>query len=139
MTEALPTLREELDRKTIDVLTDLTHGEAVLRLSAAELRRTASVIWTLTAGLVSADVSALAEQAAGAGQAHAMQRLFLGKGELLKVSWLVGTPGFIIHSYNATTLERKVAAMRKSEPFQRDAELRTIFSNLPGKGYIEIK
>lgn len=136
--EEIPSVREELERKTVDVLTSLVYRCRENRLDKSTLGAIATALWNATSGLVGNEVSEICVKVASEGLARPMTRNFIAKGEVLTVIWNADKAGYIIFSRNATTLERHVLSRKNTEIGHREAELSKLFNALVAKGYLEI-
>lgn len=138
MTE-LPTVREELERKTIDLLEHLETRKEAGRLPAEMHAQIASAIWTLTSGLISGDVGALvAEVAKQRSAVIKISRNFIGKGAFLRLVWTSDQNGYALFSYDAITGLRTTLRISKSEIGFREKEIEALCAGLLARGYIEL-
>lgn len=89
--EALPTVAEELERKTLDAIADILHKSTTGRLPKRDAAIAAHAIWSVTAGLVSTETMALVEQVANEVRTGARQeRHFIKGSKTLSLYWTSG-------------------------------------------------
>lgn len=134
----LPTVKQELERKTIELLEDLTWRKSVGRLSKQAFGQIAGAVWTLTSGLVELDIAELVQMAIVDGGNTKLSRNFLGCGCLITLSWLPDSSGYALLSRDAITNERTVMRASKSEIGLREPEMEKICNALLASSYTEI-
>lgn len=139
--EALPTVREELDRKTIDTLVQVLELAELGRITRGRVGITARAIWDATAGLVSREVM---EQISKVIEEHplpAERRQFFGLEGLVELRWRAATPGLGMVTHNPLTKERSVRLLGGPalEGRERDEKINQVAQALTGKGFIEVK
>ena len=135
----IPTVQEELERKTVDLLEHLETRKVLGRLPADMYAHIASAVWTLTSGLVSNDVGALVEAAAKHRSAVVrLSRNFIGKGTLLKLAWDADHNGYVLLEYDAVTGKRTPLRISKSEIGFREKEIEALCAGLLARGYTEL-
>lgn len=135
-----PSVKDELERKTVDLLETLVHRAETHRMSQADLSLAAKTLWNVTSGLVSSEISRLCSAAAETAPASArMKRHFVGKGKVLSVVWLPDGAGYaVITTDAAQPLVNRIVRPVKSEVGMREAELSSLFTALLNSGYVEI-
>jgi hypothetical protein len=143
-----PSVKDELERKTVDLLETLVHRSETHRMTKADLGLVAKALWNVTSGLVSSEVSQLCSATAGAGTTGAaMKRHFIGKGKVLTVIWLADGTGYIVNTRTVPpAVETGVEPFKsevvtrpvKSEPGLREPELTHLFTALVKSGYVEL-
>ena len=136
-TEEIPTVKAELERKTVELLENLVYRTEGKRMSQDDLNMVAGALWTVTSGLVSGDVSDLCAAAANAAKPRKLTRSFIGKGSVITVMWLPDSAGYLIVSRNATTLVKTPKPV-KAEIDERQAALTKLFGALIASGYEEL-
>lgn len=136
--EPIPTPREELTRKTVDVLTQLVHRSEVGRLDKSQLAFAGRLLWTVTAGLVDEDVTVICQEAARAGLDKPIKRHFVGKGVVRTVAWHADKPGYAMVTRDANATPVTEPMVRKTEIGERENELATLFASLRKAGYVEL-
>lgn len=132
----LPTIKAELNRKTVEFLEQKCYESDHEQITKADLGIVAHAAWTITAGLVDNDISALAAELADRSTKTPMKRSFVGKGEVLAFVWQPGASGFALTRRNATTLEKTSTATR-TEPGEQQNTLDRLFKALKTQ-YVEI-
>jgi len=135
---AIPTVKEELCRKTVDVLLELESRSLDGRLAANEHKRTARVIWTLTAGLVDDETLKLCGQAADGCKDDLITLRYLGKGALIEIRYWPQKSGFVATTRNATTQERSVLIQSTAEVGLREGKILQLTEGLLKRGYVKI-
>lgn len=139
ISEELPTIKEELERKTVEVLERLVFRHETHRISKDHLSNAAKTIWNITSGLVGDEIAALCSATADmATVPDRMKRHFVGKGKVLTVTWLPEGTGYAIVKRDAAIGESPVVRAIKSEVGLREAELEKLFSVLAKSGYTEL-
>lgn len=133
-TEEIPSVKEELERKTVDLLLELVHRSETLRIDPSDAGHIAKALWTVTSGLVSSDVSGMCASAANAAKPRIMTMRFIGRGNIMVIMWLADTAGYVINTWNTTTLV-KVSKVVRTEIGPREPELEKLFSLLVKSGY----
>ena len=134
--DELPTIKAELNRKTVEFLEQKAHESQSGQITKHDLGIVAQAVWTVTAGLVDDDISFLAERLADEAAKSPIKRIFAGKGEVLTFAWKAGGNGFVLTSTDATTLKRSSVAS-KTEPGELQNKLNRLFAGMSGH-YIEI-
>lgn len=135
--DAIPTVKEELERKTVELLESLVHRSETDRLNKSDLSLVGRAVWSITSGLVSTDVSELCAAVSRANAPRKLTRHFTGKGSVLSVIWNADSHGYLLVTRDATTQERKVRAIN-TEIGQREDELKNLFGALARSGYTEL-
>lgn len=136
--EALPTTREELERKTVEILDELSHRLHASRLTRSDFGFAAHMLWKVTAGLVDSSVSDLCQAAADmAGHDH-MRQVFAGPNNVIVFSWHAHDDNFLmeVFAYGKGTklaTSRQVACSIED----RHDRLATTFAALVAKGYFK--
>ena len=137
--DALPTVREELERKTVEYLESQVHRADQSRLEKRDLFVIGKALWNITSGLVGNDVAELCSAVADAGKTPALTRRFVGKGKVILIAWNADGHGFVGQSINADTLQSNTFITSKAQVGEREEELKTLFGALSKSGYMEIK
>jgi hypothetical protein len=135
--EAVPTVREELNRKTVEVLTTACQKTDVGRLPKRDLALIGQTLWQVTSGLVDNEVSHLVAVAADAAIAEPMKRHFIGKGTVRTVAWFPERAGYVVLSRdpNGQVLNTN---KRSADVGEREVELSNLFAALEKAGYREL-
>ena len=94
--ERLPTLTEELERKTVEVLEKRMSQFENNEINGNEMHLVAKTAWDIVSGLVSSDISEMCAQAAEEGRAGRLHRYFVGKSGAVRVSWSANGDLFFI-------------------------------------------
>lgn len=133
--EALPTLKEELNRKVTDQLIEL--AQSVNAHQKSEVAAAARAIWFAVAGLVDADVLDMAGQLAESAKPALMKCHFVGHGKVVSIVWRPTTNGYVVQYRNAA--DNTVS----SRPFPgeigvRDAEISDLKARLIHAGYQQL-
>lgn len=134
--DELPTIKAELNRKTVEFLEQKAHESETGQITKNDLGIVAQAVWTVTAGLVDHDISSLAEQLADDAARSPIKRSFVGKGEVLTFAWKAGGNGFVLTSIDANTQKRSSVAS-KTEPGELQNKLNRLFAAMSGH-YTEI-
>jgi hypothetical protein len=134
----LPTIRDELCHKTVEVLERLVHRAENHRLDRCDLALVGHALWNATSGLVTAEVSELASAVAGMGRQKPLKRHFVGKGAVRTIAWLPDGKGYAIVTRHADTGLTDKPITRDTDVGQREAELETLFASLRKAGYVEL-
>jgi hypothetical protein len=105
MTDSIPTVKEELERKLVDGLVTLANDIEIGKKTKFEAREIANALWACTAGLVDTEISNLCSDMANdsAAQRPTKSIRLLGKGRLLQILWKTERPGFTLVASDATT------------------------------------
>ena len=136
--DAIPTPRQELERKTVEYLEAQINRADNNRLERRDLHVIGRALWNITSGLVDDDIANLCSMTAAAGQNPRIARRYVGKGKVLIIMWTPDGQGYVVLSVDATTQIKSVLLTSKSEVGIREEELRTLFGTLSKSGYIEI-
>ena len=139
MTE-LPTTKEELERKMLELL-----ALTAERLQSGALDRrgaymTAKAAWTLTAGLVDQSISYLAQQLADENPAPGWKRYFVSQDPTKAPLVLIVLPGraYALQKVNAATGERVTLKRRELEPGELEEQVAKLAESLKAGGYLEL-
>jgi hypothetical protein len=135
--EPIPTVREELERKTVELLESLLTKLDQKRLDQLDVRQVAGALWTVTSGLVGKDVSDLCSQAAGMGAIRINRHTYIGKGKAIQIVWLSEKNGYWISKTDTVTLESKTTRVETEIGFRED-EMKNLFGALTRSGYKRI-
>lgn len=140
--EPIPSVREELERKVVDVMCDIVHKSDTHRLHALTVRQVATALWQATAGLVGDHVSTLLGAATRYAKAIDLPtegRHFVGKGKVLSVYWHPEGNGYVVVTRDPAT--GKGAGKPRTSPIDqtlRGPELDNLFVSLKAAGYAEL-
>lgn len=135
--DKLPTLLEELERKTVDLLeaklTDYERGT----LSGADLSIIGKTAWNIVSGLVSNDISEMCVQAADEGNRKPLSRYFVGHGKAMRINWITGADSFTVQSISTESLvvNERVQTTATGEA---DSQVEKFAKKLLAMDYIEI-
>lgn len=135
--DAVPTTREELNRKTADTLVEALNRVDAGRMTKRDLGLVGKTLWSATAGLVDEQISDACSEAAMNLSAEPMKRHFIGNGTLRTVAWFPDRAGFVVKSRDAHGKVLNVNA-RKTDIGERETELETLFAALRKAGYVEL-
>jgi hypothetical protein len=106
--DRIPTLLEELERKTLELLEkEYTRYEAG-ELSSHDIAIVGKTVWGIVAGLVSPDVMSVCESAANEASMRPLYKTFAGRGNVLSVQYRPMGEAVVVTQFNAKTLEKKV-------------------------------
>ncbi len=140
MTTELPTTKEELERKSLELLT-LTAE----RLQSGAMDRrgayaTAKAVWTLTAGLVDQSISQLAQQLADENPAPGWKRHFIGNEPTKSPLTLIVLPGraYVLQKVDPATGERTTLKRREMDPGDLEVQVAAVVESLKAGGYHEL-
>jgi hypothetical protein len=86
-TDAIPTVREELERKSLDEIVRLAQLVAQGRLSEGQYSLILRSVWTVVSGLIPEDSLALVAQAADQFPLPRQRATFFNAGDLYAFSW----------------------------------------------------
>lgn len=136
----IPTQAQELERKTVEEIERLLRQCDAGHITKNNMAMAAHSIWNVTAGLVDADTSRLAEQAAMELQFtnQVIRRRFLCPSGIVEVSYHPEKPGYLVRSIDASTKEVKVLKASRLAPGDRDAELAKVINSLAPPKYLEL-
>jgi hypothetical protein len=136
----IPTVKEELERKTLEILT-FTAGQIA---NGAIEKRAAYVIgkaiWTLTAGLVDESVSSLAAALADENVARGFRRVFIGNEPTKSPLLMIVVPGeaYLLFKIDPTDGSRSVLKHKKMPPIELEEHVAKVVESLKAGGYNEI-
>jgi hypothetical protein len=129
----LPDIKQELERKTVDALTEMAHRVHTQRLSRAEFGRIAHVLWTVTAGLVDGSISDLCTASAEQAGEETQLALFSKPGAFVVVKWESDKDDFVVLTLQASAREpQRTVACENSE---RSLYLTKFFNALRQQGF----
>lgn len=138
MLDTIPTVTQELERKTVELLETLVHRSESNRLDKAHLAMIGRALLNITSGIVSSDVSTLCAAVAETAPLPKLKRQFIKSGKILSVFWFPDKAGYLVRTHDATTQEIKLILTKSSEIGIRESELTALFSTLTKSGYLEI-
>lgn len=136
----IPTTKEELERKCIEMLT-LTASQ--LERGAIDKRTawvTAKTLWGLTAGLVSEEISGFCARMADESPAPGFRRYFVGNEPTKSPLILIVSPGraYALVKVDPVTGERTTLKHRQLDPGDLEKHVQKIADSLKAGGYREI-
>lgn len=136
----IPTTKEELERKCIEMLT-LTASQ--LERGAIDKRTawlTAKTLWALTAGLVSEEISGFCARMADENPAPGFRRYFIGNEPTKSPLILIVNPGraYALVKVDPATGERTTLKHRQLDPGDLEEHVQKIADSLKSGGYREI-
>lgn len=137
-TEALPTIKEELDRKVTDILIELEQARAGGLRPPQEIAAAATAIWFAVSGLVDKTVLDLATQLTKAADTGRMFRHYVGHGKVVTIAWSANAPGGYVVMYRDATSN---TVSRRSFPTEvgfRDTEIASLGGKLTAAGYVQL-
>jgi hypothetical protein len=139
MTHEIPTLKEELERKSVEALEFAVHRHEQHLLSDRELGVIGHAVWNITGGLVDDSVSDLAALVAKTRHATPIKRHFAGKGAIYTVAYRTERDGFVVVKRDARTpKERQVVRNSDAQAGDREDQLKTLFAAFKTGGYVEL-
>lgn len=139
MTDTLPTMKEELERKSVEFLEHVVYRAERNLLSERELGQIGHAIWNITSGLVDDSVSDLAGLVAKTRNTAPMKRHFVGKGHVYTVLWNPAKEGYAVLKRDASTPhERQVVRKSDAQAGDREDQLKTLFDAMRTGGYVEL-
>lgn len=107
MTDDLPTLKEELERKTVEVLSQLDHRIRSGSIDPRGAWVTAQTVWTLTAGLVSNEASQAAADIANQNPCPNWKRVFVHDSKPTLLLRVAPSRGFALtHAITSAVLKK---------------------------------
>lgn len=136
----IPTTKEELERKCIETLT-LTANQ--LEQGVIDRRTawvTAKTLWTLTAGLVSEEISEFCARLADENPAPGFRRYFVGNEPSKHPLILIVVPGsaFALVKVDPSDGKRTTLKQGKKDPGDLEQFVSKLADSLKASGYIEI-
>lgn len=136
----LPTTREELERKSLELLTHTAHQREVGAIERRGAFLTAHAVWTLTAGLVDQEVSDLAARLAEENQTSGWKRYFIGNEPTKSPLILAVVPGraYALIKVDPTTGQRTTLKHRQHEPGDLERQVAAVCASLVAGGYHEL-
>lgn len=140
MTSDIPTIKEELERKSIEVLVRVAEQLRGGRIERRAACVAASTVWDVVSGLVDSSITQLAEQLVKENPAHGWKRYFVGNDATKLPLVLVVVPGraYVLQKINPVDGERTVLKKRELEPGDLEEEVATLVDRLKLGGYIEL-
>lgn len=136
----IPTTKEELERKCIEMLThtasQLEHGVIDRRTAWV----TAKTLWTLTAGLVEHDISDFCARLADENPAPGFRRHFVSNDPAKRPLVLIVSPGraYALVAVHPGTGARTTLKQQQLDPGDLEAQVNKLAAALKASGYIEI-
>ena len=134
--DTIPTVREELIRKTVEFMIAATEKPGYVEpvIAAAQ----AKALWTVTAGLVDSETSELlAAHADSIGQ-QPIKRYLAGKGNVLMLAYLPSGNGYVLQKIDPTDASARVLKASKAEVGLREQEMADLIDGLKRTGYRQI-
>lgn len=126
---SLPTTKQELERKAIELLEQIEHDRIAHKLTPNDVALMCGVIWTLTAGLVGEEISQLTSLAAATHKRRPVTRHFAGNGHVL-VLVIGATAGFVLQEINPTTTQRRVLKTSALDVGERELVIDALVAGL---------
>ena len=131
--DTIPTVREELIRKTVEFMIAATEKPGYVEpvIAAAQ----AKALWTVTAGLVDSETSELlAAHADSIGQ-QPIKRYLAGNGNVLMLAYMPSGNGYVLKKIDPTDGSARVLKASKAEVGFREQEMSDLIDGLLRAGY----
>lgn len=135
---ALPTIKEELERKALDILVETMDRYTRGAIDRRTAHVTVGTVWSLTAGLIDEGVLNMAAAAAEDTKTNAIKRYFVGKGSVLLLAFSTHSPGYVLLKFDTTTLARTKVLDRPTDVGEREAEMKKMADGFIASGYLEL-
>lgn len=131
--DTIPTVREELIRKTVEFMIAATEkpGNTDPVIAAAQ----AKALWTVTAGLVDGETSELLAAHADSVGRHPIKRYFAGKGGVLVLAYMPDGNGYALQKIDPADGLARVLKASKAEVGFREQEMSDLVDGLLRAGY----
>lgn len=134
----IPTVEEELTRKTIETYEWIIERASTAQMSESEVRVAVQTIFNVTCGLVPKDITEQAELLEANADAKAvLKRVFFSTEKTIGITWNYGDNDFLVtsHAVNGEAKKQTVTMPDPRAALQKLHEVATMFLN---KGYKEI-
>lgn len=138
MNDEVPTIKEELDRKTVENLVDLVSRLERGLVDERSAWVEAKTIWNVTCGLVSSDISEHAAQVANSINKEAWSRTFVHQSKMPVLMQILPNRAYVLTRITPETGERTRIAVKKFEPGEQPSTVTAAVNSLKAAGYIEI-
>ena len=138
-TEEQPSVKQELERKSVDFLQETLHRFETGRLNAETAVERASTVWSIVSGLVDNEVTDLAARAANDIRHKAQQRCVVlwnfADGSLVRITWATEQSDFVVAQFQRGGVNAKKATVDAEIGNERDTRLKATIKHMVGKGY----
>lgn len=133
----IPTVREELERKTLDELVRLAHCVQEGHVLEGEYALAAQAIWNITSGLVPLETGELVAHAAGEFPPPVRNVVFFKDGDVYQFAWKSDKDnfGFIKRGLSFAKTEVKRIPVDRID---RKAHLEKLFAALTKAGWARL-
>lgn len=138
MIDDFPTLKQELERKAIEILLEVDHRFRSGSIDQRGAWVTAQTVWTLTAGLVSNELSQAAADIANKTSCTFWRRVFVHVSKPTLVLKVVPGRAFVLAKVDPSTGTQTTLKSAKSEPGELEELVGKVESSLKDSGYKEI-
>lgn len=133
----LPSTREELERKAVDLLVQVGHQYQTGVIDKRTASITNGVVWTLTAGLIDEQiVNMAAQQANEIGQAP-MRKIFLHASKPALALAVLPGQAFALNKIDQVTGQRTQVSAKRLDPGELEARVAMLTQTLLDSGYFE--
>ena len=134
--DTLPTLLQELERKTVELLEaklgDFERGD----LTGSDLSLIGKTAWSIVSGLVSNDISEMCAQAADQGLSKPLKKYLAGEAGAICLNWRPGADCFMVSKLGKDLkISERVHTVTVGEV---ESQIEKLAAKLVSIGYIEI-
>lgn len=131
---AVPSIREELERKTLDELVRLAHCAQEGVIEQGEYALIAKSIWHITSGLIPTESGELVAKAADEFPMPVRRAVFFKNGDLYMFAWRPDRDDFLFVKTGASH-PKPVNTTTKVSSDERRERLKKLFSALATAGW----
>lgn len=131
---AVPTVRDELERKTLDELVRLAHCVQDGVIEQGEYALIAKSLWQVTSGLIPTESGELVAAAADEFQPPTRRAVFFKAGDLYMFAWRPDRDDFLFVKTGASH-PKQVNTTTKVDRDERRERLKKLFSALAAAGW----
>lgn len=141
--ETLPSLKEELERKTVETLQWVISMRETGQMTAPQAKVAIQTAFGIVAGLVSEDTMSILDELKGAKNANEVIRRFFYRNtphgpDIVILSWTVGTETIKALERKAYSESIKIRAYTKASPKEAEESLSSMCELISVKGAIEL-
>lgn len=134
---AIPSIREELERKVLDELVRLAHCVQVRRMEESEYHLVAKSLWNTVSGLIPDDSMQLVEAAANEFKGPIRRVHFFKDGDVMTFAWDPEKDGYAVVRRGLSHAKPATSAMKAARD-DRGAALDKLFAALKKTGWTRL-
>jgi hypothetical protein len=134
---AIPTVREELERKVLDELVRLAHCVQVRRMEESEYHLAAKALWNVVSGLIPDDTLTLVATAADEFKGPIRRVHFFKEGDVMTFAWDPEKDGYAVVRRGLSHAKPATSTVKAARD-DRAAALDKLFAALKKAGWTRL-